>query len=96
MARIEGLFEGFTRRGTVLYAGPHSDMIGQLQPRDTTMDMEYPDRREQSPEGKRPWTKPRIKTLRVLSTRAGTVNEPGVDEDNYINDNSDNKYMPIS
>ena len=47
------------------------------------------------PEGKRPWTKPRIKTLRVLSTRAGTV-AAGVDEDNYVNDNPDNKYTPIS
>ena len=62
------------------------------------MDMEYADRRDQAPapEGKRPWTKPRIKTLRVFSTRAGTDSVAGVDEDNYINDNPDNRYTPIS
>ena len=71
-------------------------MIDQLQPTSTTMDMKDADRREQPPEGKRPWTKPRIKTLRVFSTRAGTQVEPGVDEDSYVQSNPDNKYMPIS
>ena len=52
------------------------------------------DRQGPSPEGKRPWTKPRIKTLRVFSTRAGTAT--GADEDNFINDNPDNKYNPVS
>ena len=51
-------------------------------------------RQDPSPEGKRPWTKPRIKTLRVFSTRAGT--QTGDDEDNYINNNPDHKYTPIS
>ena len=61
-------------------------------------DMENADRRGQAQalEGKRPWRRPRIKTLRVLSTRAGNDAVPGVDEDNYINDNPDNRYTPIS
>ena len=45
-------------------------------------------------EGKRLWKKPRIKTLRVIQTRVGTA--AGPDEDLYVNDNPDNKYMPIS
>ena len=58
------------------------------------MDMKDADRRAETPEGKRPWTKPRIKTLRVFSTRVGTFNEPGVDEDNYLDENANNKYTP--
>ena len=69
---------------------------GQLQSTDTTMDMESAAKQDPAPEGKRPWTKPRIKTLRVFSTRAGTDSVPGVDEDNYVNDNPDNRYTPIS
>ena len=61
--------------------------------------MDKPDRLIESPRDdsreKRPWTKPRIKKLRVFSTRGGT--QAGWDEDFASWDNfPDNKYAPIS
>ena len=35
-----------------------------------------------APVSKRPWTKPRIKPLRVISTYTGTKTSPSYDEDN--------------
>ena len=42
---------------------------------------------------KRPWTKPRIRTMRIVSIRAGTPSGP--DEDTLTDPNWRQSYAPI-
>ena len=45
---------------------------------------------------KRPWAKPTIRKLRVVSTRVGEKMNPGLDEDEVTDSNSRQGYAPIS
>ena len=45
---------------------------------------------------KRPWAKPTIRKLRVVSTRAGDKMNPALDEDDVTDATSRAGYAPIS